>query len=145
MSLLKQKYSKVDFIFDANTAPFTVDGTPGRQFGWGNLVYRFGFPPTHHYISAAPGPGEHPTFLPVKNKFYELTLRADYFLYCCFIFINTSFYWNFALRDQLYPLLVVRDDASDEVGLGVVQCGHEFCQRLLVELSYCAEHSLLGF
>lgn len=44
----------------------------------------------------------------------------------------------------IYPLLVVGDDASDEVGLGVVQCGHKFGQRLFVELSHCAEHPLLG-
>lgn len=45
---------------------------------------------------------------------------------------------------HIHPLLVVGDDASDEVGLGVVQCGHKFGQRLFVELSYCAEHPLLG-
>lgn len=39
---------------------------------------------------------------------------------------------------------MVGDDASDEVGLGVVQCGHKFGQRLLIELSHRAEHSLLG-
>lgn len=44
-----------------------------------------------------------------------------------------------------YPLLMIWNNASDKVGLGVVQCGHEFGQRLLVELPHCAEHSLLGF
>lgn len=45
---------------------------------------------------------------------------------------------------QAYPLLMIWNDASDKVGLGVVQCSHEFGQRLLVELSHCAEHPLLG-
>lgn len=45
----------------------------------------------------------------------------------------------------LYPLLMVGDDASDKVGLGVVQGRHEFGQGLLVELSHSPEHSLLGF
>lgn len=39
---------------------------------------------------------------------------------------------------------MVGDDASDEVGLRVVQRGHELGQGLLVELSHRAEHSLLG-
>lgn len=39
---------------------------------------------------------------------------------------------------------MVWNDASDKVGLGVVQCGHEFGEGLLVELSHRAEHSLLG-
>lgn len=43
-----------------------------------------------------------------------------------------------------YPLLVVRDDTSDEVGLGVVQRGHELGQGLLVELTHGPEHALLG-
>lgn len=45
---------------------------------------------------------------------------------------------------HIYLLLVVGDDASDEVRLGVVQCGHKFGQRLLVQLSHRAEHPLLG-
>lgn len=39
---------------------------------------------------------------------------------------------------------MVGDDASDKVGLGVVQGGHEFGQRFLVQLSHRAEHPLLG-
>lgn len=43
------------------------------------------------------------------------------------------------------PLLVVGDDAADKVGLGVVQRGHQLAQRLLVQLTHCAEHAFLGF
>lgn len=39
---------------------------------------------------------------------------------------------------------MVGDDASHKVRLGIVQCGHEFGQRFLVQLSHCAEHPLLG-
>lgn len=51
---------------------------------------------------------------------------------------------NVKMTLHMYPLLVVWDDTSDKVRLGVVQRGHEFGQRLLVELSHCAEHPLLG-
>lgn len=44
----------------------------------------------------------------------------------------------------IYPFLVVGDDTSHKVRLGVVQCGHKFGQRFLVQLSDCAEHPLLG-
>lgn len=40
---------------------------------------------------------------------------------------------------------MVGDDAADKVGLRVVQGGHQFAQRLLVQLTHCAEHALLGF
>ena len=50
------------------------------------------------------------------------------------------------LQEQAtYPLLVVGDDAAHKVGLGVVQRGHQFAQRLLVQLTHRAEHPLLGF
>ena len=39
-------------------------------------------------------------------------------------------------------LLVVGDDAADEVGVGVPQRGHELGQLLLVQLSHRAEHAL---
>lgn len=42
-----------------------------------------------------------------------------------------------------YPLLVVRDDTAYEVGLCVVQRGHQFAQGFLVELAHCPEHALL--
>lgn len=59
--------------------------------------------------------------------------------------IHPVIYVNMLIEKvQAYPLLMVWNNASDKVGLGVVQCGHEFGQRLLVELSHCAEHSLLG-
>ena len=41
-------------------------------------------------------------------------------------------------------LLVVGDDAADEVGVGVPQGGHELGQLLLVELAHRAEHALTG-
>lgn len=41
-------------------------------------------------------------------------------------------------------LLVVRDDAADEVRVGVPQCGHEVPQLLLVQLAHCAEHAFTG-
>lgn len=40
---------------------------------------------------------------------------------------------------------MVGDDAAYKVGLGVVQCGHQFSQRLLVQLTHSAEHALFGF
>ena len=43
-----------------------------------------------------------------------------------------------------YLLLVVGDDAADEVGVGVPQRGHELGQLLLVELAHRAEHALTG-
>lgn len=52
--------------------PPTVGGTPGKQFCWEILVGRFGSPPAHRYTSAAPGPGEHPTFLPEENELLVL-------------------------------------------------------------------------
>ena len=39
---------------------------------------------------------------------------------------------------------MVGDDAADEVGLRVVQRGHQLGQGLLVELPHGAEHPLLG-
>lgn len=44
-----------------------------------------------------------------------------------------------------HPFLVVGNDAADEVGLCVVQRGHQFAQRFFVELSHRTEHALLGF
>lgn len=44
---------------------------------------------------------------------------------------------------QAYPLLVVGDDAANKVGVRVPQGSHELGEGLLVELSHCAEHSLL--
>ena len=43
---------------------------------------------------------------------------------------------------QPHLLLVVGDDAADEVGVGVPQRGHEFGQLLLVQLPHRAEHAL---
>lgn len=37
---------------------------------------------------------------------------------------------------------MVRDDAADEVGVGVPQRGHQLGQLLLVELPHGAEHAL---
>ncbi len=53
--------------------------------------------------------------------------------------------FNVKKTQMTYPLLVVGDDAADKVGLGVVQRNHQFAQRLLVKLTHCAEHALLGF
>lgn len=44
--------------------------------------------------------------------------------------------------EQPHLLLVVRDDAADEVGVGVPQRGHQLGQLLLVELPDSAEHAL---
>ena len=41
-------------------------------------------------------------------------------------------------------LLVVGDDAAQEVGVGVPERGHELGERLLVQLAHRAEHALLG-
>lgn len=41
-------------------------------------------------------------------------------------------------------LFVVWNDASDEVGVGVVEGGHEFAELLLVQLPHGAEHALPG-
>jgi len=44
----------------------------------------------------------------------------------------------------MYLLLVVGDDATDKVGVGVPQSGHELGQLLLVQLAHRAEHTLAG-
>lgn len=44
-----------------------------------------------------------------------------------------------------YLLLVVRDDAADEIGVGVSKGGHEVSQLLLVKLTHGAEHTLSSF
>lgn len=41
------------------------------------------------------------------------------------------------------PLLVVGDDAAEEVGVGVPQRGHQFGERLFIKLTDGPEHSLL--
>lgn len=43
-----------------------------------------------------------------------------------------------------YPLLMVGDYAAHKVGRGVVECGHQLAQGLLVELPDRAEHAFLG-
>lgn len=43
-----------------------------------------------------------------------------------------------------YLLLMVGDDATDKVGVGVPQGSHQLGQLLLVQLSYCSEHALPG-
>lgn len=40
---------------------------------------------------------------------------------------------------------MVRDDAADEVGVGVPECGHEVSQLLLIQLTHSAEHTLSAF
>lgn len=62
--------------------------------------------------------------------------------YCVMDHCKAKFHLIFVAL--IYPFLVVGDDASHKVRLGVVQCGHEFGQRFLVQLSDCAEHPLLG-
>lgn len=42
------------------------------------------------------------------------------------------------------PLLVVGDDASHKVGVGVAQSDHQLGKLLLVQLRNCAEHALSG-
>lgn len=48
------------------------------------------------------------------------------------------------LWERTHPFLVVGDDAADEVGLCVVKRGHQFGERLFVELADGTEHSFLG-
>lgn len=43
-----------------------------------------------------------------------------------------------------YLLLVVRDDATNKVGVGIPQSRHEFGQLLFVQLAHRAEHTLAG-
>ncbi len=38
---------------------------------------------------------------------------------------------------------MVRDDAAQEVGVGVAEGGHQFSEGLFVELSHRAKHTLL--
>lgn len=45
----------------------------------------------------------------------------------------------------IYSFFMVGDDAADKVGIGVPQRGHEFGQRLFVELPHCTKHALLRF
>lgn len=49
-----------------------------------------------------------------------------------------------SLESFSYLLLVVGNDAPDEVGVGVSERGHEFGQLLLIELPDRPEHSLTG-
>lgn len=65
----------LDCKIDINGFTLTFDGTPGKQFDWENLADRFGFPPTHRYTSAAPGPSGHPAFLPEKFLFCEFNSK----------------------------------------------------------------------
>ena len=44
----------------------------------------------------------------------------------------------------MHLLLVVGDDAADEVGVGVPQGGHEVGELLFVQLAHRAEHALAG-
>lgn len=44
-----------------------------------------------------------------------------------------------------YPLLVIRNDAANEVGVGVSESCHQLGERLFVELPDGSEHALLGF
>lgn len=44
-----------------------------------------------------------------------------------------------------YPLLMIRNDAANEVGVGVSESCHQFGERLLVELPNSTEHAFLGF
>lgn len=43
-----------------------------------------------------------------------------------------------------HPLLVIGDDAADETGVGIAECGHEAAQRFLVELPHSPEHPTAG-
>lgn len=45
---------------------------------------------------------------------------------------------------KAHPLLVVRDDAANKIGVRVSQRGHQLGQLLLVQLSHSTEHALLG-
>ena len=40
---------------------------------------------------------------------------------------------------------MVGDDAANKVRIRVPQCGHEFGQRLFVELAHCTKHALFRF
>lgn len=46
---------------------------------------------------------------------------------------------------SLYLFLVVGDNATDKVGVGVSQSSHQLSQLLFVELSHCSEHTFPGF
>ena len=60
--------------------------------------------------------------------------------------LRETIVWMFSLVELIYwyLLLVVGDDAADEVGVGVPQSGHELGQLLLVKLAHRAEHALTG-
>lgn len=73
----------------------TAGGTPGRQFCWGNLVGRFGYPPTHHYTSAAPRPSERPAFQPGKKILLILFHLLFIAGYCVMDHCNDEFHYNF--------------------------------------------------
>lgn len=45
----------------------------------------------------------------------------------------------------LYLFLMVGDNATDEVGVGVPQGSHQFSQLFFVKLPHCSEHTLPGF
>ena len=43
---------------------------------------------------------------------------------------------------RTHLFLVVGNDAAHEVGVGVVECGHQLAQLLLVRLPHRVEHAL---
>lgn len=45
----------------------------------------------------------------------------------------------------IYLLLVVGDDATDKVRVGVPERGHEVTQLLFIQLAYSTEHTLASF
>lgn len=44
-----------------------------------------------------------------------------------------------------YALLVIRNDAANEVGVGVAESSHQLGEGFFVELPDGAKHALLGF
>lgn len=99
-------------------------------------------------LSADSDPLQHtvtPQLLQDQVSVQLSSLRRRYLLFYCI----SDFVAGYCVMDHCdplvnYPFLVVGDDAPHKVRLGIVQCGHEFGQRFLVQLSDCAEHPLLG-
>ncbi len=70
------------------------------------------------------------------EKSSDINLRI---LKRCTSYWAAQMYWRFF---SSHLLLMIRDDASDKVRVGVSESGHQICQLLFVQLSYCTKHSL---
>lgn len=70
-------------------------------------------------------------FQPINTFVSTTTLHKLILISCCVVFLAS-----------IYLLLMVGNDTSDKVGVGVSEGGHEFGELLLVQLANGTEHAL---